>query len=123
MYNTAGISDTFPGLTNIMDSVYTGGLGGGELKAGSFIHLNRKAAIVFIEVHREPQFTCQASTVAESSLTPSVVLLMRPRGTTHSKVDCHEFTGLPVKADLAICSYVYHCCVWIVQEHGFHVKP
>ena len=48
---------------------------------------------VFIEVHRQPQFTCQASTVADSSLTPSVALLVYPRGATHSTVDCHEFTG------------------------------
>ena len=31
-----------------------------EPKVGSYIYLNRKAAIycVFIEVHRQPQFTC-----------------------------------------------------------------
>ena len=40
------ISDTFSGLINIMDSVYRVWVGGGEPKAGSSIHLNRKAAIV-----------------------------------------------------------------------------
>ena len=34
----------------------------------------------------------QAGTVAGSSLTPSVALLVHPKGTTHSTVDCHEFT-------------------------------
>ena len=43
--NTAGISDSFPGPTNIMDSAYRGvgeQEGGGEPKAGSSIHLNIK---------------------------------------------------------------------------------
>ena len=48
---------------------------------------------VFIEVHRQPQFTCQADMVADGSLIPSVALLVHPRGTTHSIEDCHEFTG------------------------------
>ena len=47
---------------------------GGEPKAGSSIHLTRK---VFIEVHKQRQFTCQADTVAGSSLIPSVALLAR----------------------------------------------
>ena len=48
---------------------------------------------VFIEVHRQPQFSCQAGTVAESSLTPSVALLMYPRGTTHSIVRLMNLQG------------------------------
>ena len=44
---------------------------------------------VFIEVHKQPQFTCQADTVTGSSLTPSVVLLVCPSGTAHSIVDCY----------------------------------
>ena len=78
-----------------MDSVYRGW--GGEPQAGSSIHLNRKAAIVCslkcTDIYT--QFTCQAGTVTDSSLIPiaSVTLLVRPRSTTHSKVDCHEFTG------------------------------
>ena len=47
---------------------------------------------MFIEVHKQPQFTCQVDTVAGSSLTPSVALLVYPSGTAHSIVDCHEFT-------------------------------
>ena len=31
--------------------------------------------------------------VADSSLKPSVALLVHPSGTTHSIVDCHELTG------------------------------
>ena len=92
--NTAGFSDTFPGLSNIMDSVYRGWWGGvgGEPKAGSSIHLTGKAATVFTEVHKQPQLTCLADTVTSSSLTPSVALLVHPSGTTHSIVYCHEFT-------------------------------
>ena len=66
--------------------------GGRELKAGSFIRLNRKAAIdVSIEVHKQPHFTCQANTVAGSSLTPSAELLVHPNGTVYSIVNCHKF--------------------------------
>ena len=62
---------------------------------GGFFHTFelKSSHCVFIEVHRQPQFTFQAGKVADSSLTPSVALLVRPRGTTHSIVDCHEFTG------------------------------
>ena len=86
-----------------MDSVYRGGQvggggvgsGGGRGAVGGFFHTfeQKSSHCVFIEVHKHPQFTCQASTVADGSLTPSVALLARPRGTTHSIVDCHEFTG------------------------------
>ena len=81
----------FSGLTNILDSVYRGWVGA----VGGFFHTfeQKSSHCVFIEVHRQPQFTCQAVTVADGSLIPSVALLVRPRGTTHSIVDCHEFTG------------------------------
>ena len=94
----------FPGLTNIMDSVYrgwseraggdeVGGGGGWGAEGGFFYTFEQKSShCVFIEVHRQPRFTCQAGKVADSSLTPSVALL-HPRGTTHSIVNCHEFTG------------------------------
>ena len=63
---------------------------GGEPKVGSYIHLNRKAAIVCsLKCH-----SCQANVVTDSSLTPSVSsLISAPHGTVHSIVDCHEFTG------------------------------
>ena len=63
---------------------------GGWGAEGGFFHtfLNRKAAIVC-----SLKFTCQAGTVADSSLTLSVALLVHPRGTTHSIVDCHELKG------------------------------
>ena len=88
----------FSGLTNILDSVYRGWLGGGwggRGAVGGFLHTfeQKSSHCVFIEVHGQPQFTCQASTVADGSLIPSVALLVRPRGTTHSIEDCHEFTG------------------------------
>ena len=72
------------------------GVGGGGWEAeGGFFHTfgQKSSQCVFIEVHRQPQFTCQAGMVAESCLTPSMALLMHPRGTTHFIVDCYEFTG------------------------------
>ena len=79
-----------------MDSVYRGacGVGGrGRWEAEGHTFEQKSSYCVFTKVHRQPQFICQASTVADSSLTPSVALLVRPRGTTYSIVDCHEFTG------------------------------
>ena len=74
-----------------------GGVGGGgrwEAEGGFFHTFEQKSShCVFIEVHRQPQFTYLAGTVTDSSLIPSVALLVRPRGTTHSILDCHEFTG------------------------------
>ena len=81
----------FPGLTNIMDSVYRGwvgrdgvGNGGGWEAKGGFFHTfeQKSSHCVFIEVYRQPQFTCQAGTVADISLTPSLVLLVHPRDIT-----------------------------------------
>ena len=70
--------------------------GGGRLGAESgFFHTFdwKSSHCVSIEVHKQPQFTCQANMVTGSSLTPSVVLLVHPSGTIHYIVDCHEFTG------------------------------
>ena len=67
----------FPDLTNILDSVYRGWAGGGGWGAiGGFFHTfeQKSSHFVLIEVHRQPQFTCQAGTVADNSLTPSVAL-------------------------------------------------
>ena len=65
--------------------------GGGWGAVGGLFHTfeQKSSHCVFIEVHRHPQ----AGTVADGSLIPSVALLVRPRGTTHSIVNCHEFTG------------------------------
>ena len=85
-----------------MDSVYRGeravedGVGseGGWGAVDGFFHTfeQKSSHCAFIKVHRQPQFTLQAGTVP--NLTPSVALLVCPRGTTYSIVDCHEFTGL-----------------------------
>ena len=71
------------------------GGGGGWGAVGGFFHTfeQKSSHYVFIEVHSQSQFTCQAGTVADSSLIPSVALLVHPRGTIHSIEDCHEFTG------------------------------
>ena len=61
-----------------------------ELKASYTTYaLEQKAAIMCsgIEVHKQPLFTCQAKTVTDSSLTPSVVLLVFSRGTVLSIMD------------------------------------
>ena len=68
--------------------------GGWGAESGFLCTFEQKSShCVFIEEHRQPQFTCQVGTVADSSLTPSVALLVSPRGTAHSIVDGHEFTG------------------------------
>ena len=57
---------------------------------------------LFIEVYNQPQFTCQADIVTDSSSTPSVALLVHPSGTVHSVVGCYEFIGsqvMQMKAD------------------------
>ena len=78
-------------------SIWGGGVGGGGRwgAVGGFFHTfeQKSSHCVFIEVHGQPQFTCQAGTVADGSLISSVALLVRPRGTTHSIEDCHEFKG------------------------------
>ena len=65
---------------------------------GGFFHTfeQKNSYCVFIEVHRQPPFTCQANMVTDCSLTPSVALSVRPRWYrtgVHSIVDCHEITG------------------------------
>ena len=63
-----------------MDSVYRGWAGGGGglgTEDGFFHTFEQKSShCVFIEVHRQPQFTCQTDTVIDSSLTPSVALII-----------------------------------------------
>ena len=84
-----------------MDSVYRGWAGekgvgwlvvvaGGEPKASSSMHLTGKAAIVC-----PLNCTNSHSSLVRpgSTLTPIVASLVRRSGTTHSIVDCHEFTG------------------------------
>ena len=117
-----------------MDSVYRGWTGkreGGRVGSGGrwgadggFFHIfeQKSSHCVFIEVHRQPQFTGQANTVADSSLMPSVALLVHPRGTTHGLSWIYRVTEMmPVKADLVILTLPLVCLdsagVWL------HVKP
>ena len=51
-----------------------------------------KSRCVFNKAKKQPQCTCQDKTVAGSRLTPHVALLVRPSGTIHPVVDCHDFT-------------------------------
>ena len=59
---------------------------------GRIYHIleQKSSHCVFTEVYKQPQFTCQAETVADSCFTPSVALLMHPKGILHSIVDNHE---------------------------------
>ena len=60
------------------------GSGGGWGAEGRLFHTfeQKSSHCVFIEVDKQPQFTCQADTV--TSLTPSVALLLCRSGTVHS---------------------------------------
>ena len=83
-------------VTNNMDSIYRGRLSRGcrwEAKGRFFHTFEPSSYCAFIEVHKQPQFTCPVDHVIESSLALSVALLVHPTGTAHSIVDCHEFTG------------------------------
>ena len=53
---------------------------------------------MFIEVHRYSQFTCQAGTGAESSLTPSVALLVHP--SAEVRLSCQANTWISVLVGL-----------------------
>ena len=79
---------------------------GGEAEGGFFHTFEQKSSYcVFIEVYKQPQFTCQGDTVACSGLTSSVALLVQPSGTVHSIMDHDRVTEvIPVKADLVIFS-------------------
>ena len=70
------------------------GAGGGWEAEGGLNHplAQRKSHCVFSKAQKQPQCTCQDKTVVGSSLTAHAVLLVRPSGTIHPIVDCHEFT-------------------------------
>ena len=70
------------------------GVGGGWEAEGELNHplAQRKSRCVFGKAQKQPQCTCQDKTVIGSSLTPHAALLVRPNGTIHPVVDCHEFT-------------------------------
>ena len=84
-----------------MDSVYRGwagergwgGGGGGWEAKGGLNHpwAQGQSHCVFSKMQKQPQCTCQAKTVAGSSLTPHA--LVRPSSTRYPTVDRHEFTG------------------------------
>ena len=72
-----------------------GGWEGGGWKAeGGLNHslAQGKSLCVFSKTQKQPQCTCRDKTVVGSSLTPHAALLVRPSGTIHPVVDCHEFT-------------------------------
>ena len=71
-------------------------IGGGRGAEGAFFHTFdwKSSHFMSIEVHKQPQFTCQADSHRQQfGLTPNVALLVCPNGTAHSIVDFHEFTG------------------------------
>ena len=83
-----------------------GQAGGGWGAEGGLFHTcilaEKHSHCVFIEVHKQPQFTCLANTVADSSSTPSVALLVCLSGAVHSIVDCPEFTTAQSKFVVSI---------------------
>ena len=70
--------------------------GGGRWEAeGGLNHpwAQGQSHCVFSKTQEQPQCTCQAKTVAGSSLAPHAALLLHPSGTRYPTVDSHEFTG------------------------------
>ena len=101
-----------------------GGCWGAE--SGFFCTLKQKSShCVFITVHKQPQFTCQANTVADSSLKPIVVLLVRPVASYTPQWTVMNLQGHKNDASESRPDYfkLCHWCVWIMLECGFHVKP
>ena len=93
-----------------------GGIGG-KPKVDSFIDLNRKAAIImFIEVDKKPQFTCQVDTVTDSSLTP--VAPHTPQWTVKNLQDHRNDASERRPGNFQLS----HWCAWIVQEYGIRVQ-
>ena len=56
--------------------------------------VQRQSHCVFSKAQKQSECTCQAKTVASSSLTAHAALLACPSGTTYPAVDLYEFTGL-----------------------------
>ena len=102
------------------------GIGGGREAKGRLNHppAQAKSCCVFNKAQKQPQCTCQDKTVVGSSLTPHAALLVRPSGTIHPIVDCHELHGQINAACESRPGHPQPChwSVWIVLECGFHVK-
>ena len=114
-----------------MDSVYRGwpeggvwgGNGGGWGAESGFFHTFdwKSSHCVSTEVHKHPQFTCQADTVTGSSLTPSVALLVHPSGTAHPQWTVMNLQGhkndasesRPVALSLVCLDSVISARVWL----------
>ena len=75
---------------------------------------------VFSKTQKQPQCTCQAKTVAGSSLTPHAALLVHPSGHIWTVMNLHGQKMLPVKTDLVIFSPVIVCLnsarVWLSSQ-------
>ena len=76
------------------DGVGDGGWDGRWKAEGGFLHTleQKNNHCVLNEVQKRAQCSFQAGKVIRSSFTPSVALLVHPKGTIHRTVDCHEFT-------------------------------
>ena len=68
-----------------MDSVLRSGWGGWEAE-GELNHpwAQRQSHCIFSKTQKQPQCTCQAKTVAGSSLTPHAALLVHSSGTVRT---------------------------------------
>ena len=101
---------------------WKGGVEEGGVGDGFFLGFDQKRQLLCM--HKQPQFTCQADTVTNSSLTPSVAipLSVHPGGTIRTDINLQ---GHKNDASESRPGYfkLYSWCVWIVQECDFHVKP
>ena len=70
-----------------------GGGGGGWEAKGGLNHpwAQGQSHCVLSKTQKQPQCTCQAKTVAGSSLTPHAGLLVHHSGTRYPRVDRHEY--------------------------------
>ena len=76
---------------------------------------------VFSKTQKQPQYTCQAKTIAGNSFTPHADLLVHPSVTIWTVMDLQ---GQKNAACESRPGYLQPChrCVWIVLECGFHVQ-
>ena len=88
--------------------VGNGGGGGGWETEGRLNHSweQGQSHCVSSKTQKQPQCTCQAKTVAGSSLTAHAALLVHPSGTIWTIMNLQGQKMLPVKADLDIFSTV-----------------
>ena len=145
MAGTAGVSDSLSrhhkynefslyGSAVRRGDGWEGGRGKWGAEGALFHTYEQKSShYVFIEVNKQPRFTCQADIIAKSSMTLNVALLVHPSSIIHSIEDCHKFTGSqndangsrPVVLSLACLdsARVWFSCpaiIWVLHYNFAH---